>query len=400
MVAITWSKEECDKLIELKLQSPKLSNKEIAEIMVRTFDKDYSKNACRIKGNRLVRGMPKPNKVNTTINQDGSQTSSTIIAMTSEQSKSPEYVLKAHGFNSDEWKLKHVTNNFWQQGSVEHGTKDLYQSKIIVEPIVNDIDYQALIERLESHVEPFKPTKSIVTSGTHNYLCIPLFDTHFKGFGECYQDSLERTMNVIRSKSYDKVNLILGGDILHVDSLSNKTTRGTQLETVNFAESVTEAENYVEQILMLLLTSSETIHVTSCIGNHDSVTGYMFARIMKAFFESFENITWDIALKTRHATMLGKNFIACSHGDKNLKRTLEVLPGEFALQWSQATNRELITGHLHNEKVDTHSFITHRQVSTRVPADKWHEDEGFIGASKHFTILHYDEESVTGIDYV
>ena len=49
MVAITWSKEECDKLIELKLQSPKLSNKEIADIMVRTFDKDYSRTLVALK---------------------------------------------------------------------------------------------------------------------------------------------------------------------------------------------------------------------------------------------------------------------------------------------------------------------------------------------------------------
>ena len=44
-------------------------------------------------------------KAQTTINKDGSFSSDKLVEMNEQQAKDPDYILKAHGFDPDEWTL-------------------------------------------------------------------------------------------------------------------------------------------------------------------------------------------------------------------------------------------------------------------------------------------------------
>ncbi|MFL2090263.1 hypothetical protein ACEN4H_10280 [Leuconostoc mesenteroides] len=164
MIRLNWTDEQKNRIIELSKQG--LSSPKVAQQM---FD-EYGINFSRRTVARFIatghtsshyKGKPK-SKVKDVkrgteivINKDGSTTSSTTMQMTAEQAKDPEFVLRAHGFNPDDWDIISARNNFWQQNSVENGLIDLYQSKITVKPKV-DNDIKRAVEVLTRDIKPLK----------------------------------------------------------------------------------------------------------------------------------------------------------------------------------------------------------------------------------------------------
>ncbi|HAU87771.1 MAG TPA: hypothetical protein DCW90_20475, partial [Lachnospiraceae bacterium] len=72
-------------------------------------------------------------KEQTDVNKDGSYTSDKLIEISEEDSKNPEFLLNAHGFDPIKWELVSARNSIWNQGS-KSGIKNLYSSKINVKP--------------------------------------------------------------------------------------------------------------------------------------------------------------------------------------------------------------------------------------------------------------------------
>ena len=72
----------------------------------------------------------------TSINKDGSYSSKRLIEMSEAQSKDPKYILKAHGFDSNDWEIVSVRNTIRQAISrqSEDGVATLYASYITVKP--------------------------------------------------------------------------------------------------------------------------------------------------------------------------------------------------------------------------------------------------------------------------
>ena len=344
-------------------------------------------------------------QVNKTYNQDGSVSQvdfNVKMEFLEKKNKTPEDILLYKGYDPKLWSIVTTTSNEWTMNSTEGGIKYNYQLKFTAKPKTDIVDYDALIEGIVAHKEPYDPL-NVEIKPEPLYLVMPSFDTHFKGNTlEEYKSSLSKTLTVIKSHSWKKSLLILGGDQLHVDSLDNRTRKGTQLETVDFAKSVDEALSYYEAIIQALIKASKEIEIVSCVGNHDATTGYMLARILERAYSKYDQIHWQVDLRTRKVSMLGQNFIASAHGDKNMKRVIQTLPGEFAEKWARATTRELFVGHLHNELVQSKAFgfIQVRQVSTRIPTDQWHDDNAFVGSAKSFQLVQYNENEVDTVYYV
>jgi hypothetical protein len=77
-------------------------------------------------------GMPK--KTTVEINKDGWHTSSKLIRMKDEDTKNPEFLLKAHGYDPGAWELISARSNIWNAYSKQDGIMELYASKIVVKP--------------------------------------------------------------------------------------------------------------------------------------------------------------------------------------------------------------------------------------------------------------------------
>ena len=331
--------------------------------------------------------------------EDGTLDRVQKIEMTEEEAMDDEFVLKAHGFDPKKWKIINVKNGYWDQGSADSGTKRLYSSKISVKPIDEGFDEESFINHLVEHKEPYKD-KAVFTQNENGYLVIPAFDTHFNGATlPNYQKSLNKQIELIGSRDWKDILLILGGDIAHTDNVNSTTTRGTQLDTTNMEPMIDEMEQYFEPIITEAIQHSKHVQVIYAKGNHDISVGYVFARLLKRAYQNQQNIDFDIDLTQYKAYMLGNNFIGATHGNKGQKNYVANFASRFAVMWGSATNRELFTGHLHSElSKDLGGFIQ-RQVSTRKPTDNWTDDLGVV-STKNFELVVYNENETEEIHYV
>lgn len=332
---------------------------------------------------------------------NGDIKSDKLVELSLAQSKDPQYLLEAHGFDPRQFTLTNAKSSQWNRSSRENGTTVQYASKITVKPIEQKIDYERIIESLENSKEPYIPQVEPLENVDERYIVVPSFDTHFDGKTlEDYREALGKMLSTIAEGTYKESLLILGGDIVHVDSINNQTTRGTILETTDIAATFDEMEEFYESIIEVLLKYSEKVKVMQLNGNHDNTLGYAFARILKRAYRDYSNIEFDVDLEQRKATMLGNNMICGSHGDKAKAKYPQLFATEFSQEWASATNRELITGHLHHEVVKDEGGILHRQAPTLNKPDRWHRENGFTMANHRFQLITYTENNTESVIYI
>jgi len=405
-MSINWKNEEIISQID-NLASAGMSSTEIASILSKRLDEEVnSRSVRRVASENGItleqsnrNGYNNNNKEEEIRHADGSLEHTKPIEMSPEEAKDENYILKAHGFNPDNWIITSLKNSSWDQGG-SNGVRKLYSSKITVKPKVKDFDVEEFIEHLVDHKEPYQIDFFKKPQESHDYLAIPAFDTHFDGktLGS-YQESLKKQLNIIAQHDWKDILIILGGDIAHVDNINSTTTRGTQLETTDLMASVDEMEQYFEPIVTQASKYSRHVQVIYAKGNHDIGIGYMFARILEKSFSKTDNVDFDISLEQYKAYTLGNNFIGATHGNKGQKNYVANFASRFSVQWGQSTNRELYTGHLHNElSKDLGGFIQ-RQVSTRKPTDAWTDDLGVV-STKSFEVVAYNENETEAIYYV
>lgn len=385
-----WKKQEIKKVIELRNQG--YNSHQISKML----DGRYSAPAVRRK---LMReGYPlsdvMDNNYDTQDNADGTQTSSTILEVIKGEELTPEDILKAHHYDPSRWEIISNTSNFWKQKP----ESTLYQSKIKIRPL-KGIDVEAFIKTVVGHKKPYSAVP-VKQAESDSYLVIPAFDTHFNG-GTLpeYEKSLQRELNIISSKQWKDVELILGGDLAHIDNINSTTAKGTQLETTDLEKTVDEMQRYFETIISEVLKHSNHLQVTYCSGNHDPSVGYLFSRLLQKEYELQFNIDFDVNLAHYKAYKLGNNFIGSTHGDKGRKNYVANFASRFSVMWGQSKNHELFTGHFHSFKEEDLGGMIQRQVSTRKPTDKWTDDLGVV-STKFFQLVEYDENETRAVYYV
>ena len=143
----------------------------------------------------------KKNVVSTEIKSDGTQTNLIKLRMTEEQSKNPDYVLQAHGYDPENWELVQATNNIWEQNNQVDGLIQLYQSKIVVKPRAT-VSIQALATKLLQSTRPI--TIQPIIKGKRN-LVIPLADLHFPILSERKFETYLSDVLAIINKGYKTI---------------------------------------------------------------------------------------------------------------------------------------------------------------------------------------------------
>lgn len=386
-----WNKEMVNRAIDLKDSG--YTYTQAAKILQDEFNVTFTGDAVRLKLKRAGYEMTESQK--RSYDDDGVQTSTTIVRVIKGKKLTPAELLRAHGYDPELWQIVSAVSNHWKQTP----TANMFQSKISIKPLVDPDAYEKLLDNIVDHKKPYaeKPTYYF---DSERYLVIPAFDLHFNGHTlDLYKESLQRQIEIIENGHYAKILLILGGDIAHIDNINSTTARGTQLETTDLDATVTEMESYFEPLIETIIKHSNSAEIMYCPGNHDPSVGFMFARLLERAYSKQPNITWDVSLKHYHGTMLGHNFIGATHGDKGKANYLAKYLDEFGSDLGKAKNRELFTGHLHSEMSKDLGGFVQRQVSTRKPTDKWTDDIGVV-AHKTFELVEYADHDTRAIYYV
>lgn len=329
------------------------------------------------------------------IHQDGSQSSHRLLRMTFNESKDPEYLLKAHGYSVDAWELVSARSNIWNAYSKQDGVQTLYSSRITVKPRTLVYSWDSLVDRF--HNVPTVEIEPIKTRAT-NYLNIPLFDMHFGIADYEYYKGVQSEIAEIIKSGFKEILFVIGQDMFHNDDFRGRTARGTQIQRVDMEKAWDDAMSFYLPLIELSLKSSREVKIVYSKGNHDESMSWAFVKGLEG---RYPQIKFDTYFRERKAVMLGKNFVGINHGDKKRMESIaENFATEFPLEWSRATTREVFTGDLHHEKVLDKGGLVLRRMPTGAKTDDWHDDYGYTTAHKRFEIFEYTEDKVSTIHYI
>lgn len=335
-------------------------------------------------------------KETTEILSDGSHKSDKLISMNAEQSKDVNYLLNAHGFDTDEWELTNARNNIWNVNSTSQGVQTLFSSKITVKPKGNSFDMNKLLEVVKREVKPIKVIQP--TSSENKLLEIPLFDMHF-GIADLdyYHETYQSIANTINTRKWNTVLFVVGQDLFHNDGFTGKTTSGTMIDKVNMEQAWEDANTFYTGLIQLALENSKNVKVIYSNGNHDQGICFGFVKTLEA---KFPQADFDSTMKQRKGFSWENVFIGFSHGDKGKARLEKNFLREYRTEIANAEVVEVHSGHFHHEVTKDDLGIVLRSLSTKAKTDDYHYDNGFVGAMKRFQLFEFSPASLDTIYYI
>lgn len=365
----------------------------------RSFGTHYSWEKIRSHYRRNLESEAKEMQQDTsvTLKENGEQISQIKIAMTREQSKDPDYLLEAHGYDPKQWKVKSAVSNIWD-GQTADGPQVMYQSKITVAPRKpNGINMNELIETITKKATPVTlPTQRHEKS--LESLVIPLSDLHFGvSTYEGMKTYQEKILFELEEHYYKEIHIVILGDTLHSDSMIlGTTTKGTRITDIDAVKALEDARMFFEPIIASSTLSSPKVFVHAVAGNHDTTIGYLFTQYLKAYFQNTD-VVFDVKLQWRTAFKIGNVMIGAMHGDMAKNKEALTLATEYPELWGTAKERYCFTGHLHHKKTTNVGALdangmTLLQQPTPKPADDYEIKNGFTLSKKEIMLYTFSDD--------
>ena len=197
-------------------------------------------------------------------------------------------------------------------------------------------------------------------------------------------EGVEGILQKVKGFNIDQIMLIIGNDILHVDSPKNTTTSGTSQDVCQmwYDNFLMAKQLYVEVIEKL--TSLADVHVVFNPSNHDYTNGFFLADAIKSWFRHSNNITFDCSIAHRKYYRYFENLIGTTHGDGAKQSDLGLLMAEEAKKdWGNTKHRYFYTHHVHHKTSKDLIGLTIESLRSPSGTDSWHHRNGYgVGGVK------------------
>lgn len=196
----------------------------------------------------------------------------------------------------------------------------------------------------------------------------------------------------------EKILLVVGNDIIHIDNPRRQTTSGTPQDTDGqWWQMFREAKDlYIRMIEMLLPIAD--VDVIFCPSNHDYATGFMLADTLSSWFNKCKNISFNTDIVHRKYVEYGLNMLGFDHGDGcKLEDTKALMADEAPAMWGRTKFRYNYKHHLHHKQklmyLTTKDYIGVTVEFLRSPssADGWHHRQGYISPKAVEAFIHHPE---------
>ena len=335
-----------------------------------------------------------------TINYDKGETISyKELPLSQKELCNPQELLKAHGYNPDQWRIKTAHNTKTTRQTLK-GDYNYYASKIVIEPrnpmsfTLEDIDkFFASFTKKDYFKSNIKPLQY---SDEDEFLEICLQDLHMgllsfgKETGEDYdtdiakarlQKCLDDIMQRCAKKKFKRIVLALLGDILHVDNLDYTTTKGTRQDVDTRPTKIFDEALYLLIDLIEQLKRIAPVEVVNIQGNHDRYTSYILCKTLEMTFRGDKFVKFYNDPNPRKWVKYGNVLIGYAHGDMKFNAASEWLSNECDA-WSLAKYREVHLGHLHStqtlQKVEDNKYgLIVRYLPALCASSAWEHEQGY-----------------------
>ena len=369
----------------------------------------------------------KSTQIDLSINNDGTQTRNALLELSEEEIKTPELLLKAHGYDIEEFELVNSKNSMWHQRSNTNGLSTLYCSKITVRPR-NEISLETvkkIFDELSRNISDrdfkiFKNKNQDQEDYDISNKCFVLnfFDVHFAklahdsetGDGYNYQIAKQRMIDSVKKyeeyytnqgEFFDEIYFAIGNDFFNSEPTGD-TVRGTkQHNDCNYSVMFEEGCRALIEVIDILRTMGYRVIIPLVQGNHSTYTEYYAAQFLKAWYRNCDDVIVDAEVTPRKYYRFGKNLFGFTHNSEEKNRIYTLMQNEAPQLWADTIERTWFTGHLHSEDVKQVDGIFIRQAPTMCGTDSWHKTKGYFNPIKRTQGFVYDIfDGLTDIHYV
>jgi hypothetical protein len=196
------------------------------------------------------------------------------------------------------------------------------------------------------------------------------------------KEGLEGLIKKASGFNIEQIVFIGGNDILHIDTPKATTTSGTFQNTDGmWYDNFLIAKQLYIDLLDRLLEIAD-VHFTFNPSNHDYMSGFFLADVIKTYYKDKQNITFDCSIAHRKYYKYNDNLIGTTHGDGARLETLPMLMAAEAKDWSSCKHRYIYTHHVHHKTLKDFPGVTIESLRSPSGTDSWHHRNGFTGAPK------------------
>jgi hypothetical protein len=206
------------------------------------------------------------------------------------------------------------------------------------------------------------------------------------------KEGVQGILDKAKGFNIDKINFIGGNDILHIDTPHRKTTSGTPQDTDGmWYENFLNAKRVYVDALEMLLTVAD-VHFTFNPSNHDYISGFFLADVIKTHFRNCKNITFDCSISHRKYFKYHNNLIGTTHGDGAKMQDLPLLMAGESKDWSSVKFRYIYTHHVHHKtSKDFQANVTVESLRSPSGTDSWHNRNGYTSKKAIEGFIHSKE---------
>ena len=364
------------------------------------------------ENNELILDKQNTTNIDVSINADGTQTRNALLVLSEEEIKTPELLLKAHGYSSKDFELVSSKNSMWHQNSNIKGLTTLYCSKITVKPRteisleeVEEIFKKMDREKRDSLIKPiYCPSNN---KKNNESLVLNFFDVHFSKLAhksetdENYDykiakrrmiDSIDEYMRRFKNRYFDNIYFAIGQDYFNSEPTGNTVGNTRQDNDSRYSVMFEEGVSTLIDIIDKLKTMGDTVYVPLIQGNHSTYTEFYAAQYIKAWYRQDENVVVDASPIPRKYFRYGVNLFGFTHNSEEKNRIYNLMQVEAPEDWAYTLERTWFTGHLHCEDVKENGGVYIRQAPTLCGTDAWHKRTGYVNPIKRTQCFVYDKE--------
>lgn len=257
-----------------------------------------------------------------------------------------------------DFEIERLICNKWEVGAKDNTGKievtPLFQVKVWLKPRVPNTYLETLNDTI-AEIKRYAPKYPVIQRQRKKEPVILILDPADPHFGKYasimqtgedynieiavkrYTDCFEGILNKSSRFELEKIVIIGGNDVLHIDSLQGTTTKGTPQDVDgNFYNAIRAAKECNIAMIERALTISD-VHFVHVPSNHDELTGFMLANTIQSWFHNNKQITFDISEMFRKYIHYGVSAIGLTHADKVKEVDLgNMLATEAKEAWSKS----------------------------------------------------------------